>query len=375
MKKVIMRRALPLFLLVTTLFGAVIYSVYHQFVNVTDSSLERESSRLLLSNEDQRFALVSPDNPVRLPHDFAIHPEYQHEWWHVFANVRDAQGQEYGVQWNYFRVANDDRQESGWQNSQLFLSHVVISSAHQVWKEQRIARGGIGQADMTQKPFRLWIDNWRWRSLSSGPLPSQLRIDTDTFAVSLQMMAKGPYVLPGHNGYQRRDEKASVASYSIYAPFISVKGILQLDPEADAVPVEGEAWVSKEWGSGLLEEDQQGWDWLVLHLDNHSTLTVIRHRYRNQAPYSYGTLATRDGKTLVLSDADIDISPLTTRHIVGDKTLPLQWRLSVASQNIHLTTQALNLNLWLSFALPYWEGPIHATGSHQARGFMQLTGY
>ncbi|MCG3723556.1 lipocalin-like domain-containing protein [Vibrio cincinnatiensis] len=375
MKKVITCRVFLILAIVSALLGAVVYRTYPHFLSETHSSLESKSSRLLLSNEDQRFALVSPDKSVRLPQDFAIHPEYQHEWWHVFANVRDAKGEEYGVQWNYFRVANDDRQDTGWHNSQLFISHVVISNTQQSWKDQRIARGGIGQADMTQQPFRLWIDNWQWRSLGSGPLPSQLMIETDNFGASLQLVANGPYVLPGENGYQSRDDHSSLASYSIYAPFISVKGKLQLDPYSDAVSVVGEAWVSKVWGSGLLGEGQQGWDWFVLHLDNSRTLTVIRHRYRNQRPYLYGTLAMREGRTVVLSDSEINISSQSASTIGGDKVLPLQWNISVPSQNIHITTKALNPNLWLPFALPYWEGPIHATGTHEARGFMQLTGY
>ncbi|MGC9423141.1 lipocalin-like domain-containing protein [Vibrio sp.] len=374
MKMTKIGRVLLIATLGCTVLAVLIYRLY-PLLNPLEPLLDGQSNRLLLSNQDQRFALVSPEKPVRLPHDFSIHPEYQHEWWHVFANVRDEQGQEYGVQWNYFRVANDNRQESGWQNSQLFVSHVVISNAHQVWKEQRIARGGIGQADMIQSPFRLWIDNWRWRSLGSSPLPSQLMIETDTFGVSLQMVANGPYILPGQHGYQRRGAKDAMASYSIYAPFISVNGLLQLSPEMNAIPVEGEAWVSKEWGSGLLGVEQLGWDWFVLHLDNHKILTVYRHRYRNKAPYLYGTLATRQGNTLVLSAQDLDISPLATTTLTETKILPLQWEISVPSQNIHLTTQALNPNLWLSFALPYWEGPIQASGSHQARGFMQLTGY
>lgn len=330
---------------------------------------------LLQASELYRFASVSPEKSVILPHDFAIHPEYQHEWWHVFANVYDAEGKEYGVQWNFFRVANDDRQDTGWQSSQLFLSHVVISNPHQVWKEQRIARGGIGQADMVAQPFQLWIDNWHWRSRTTGPLPGQLNIETDTFGMSLQMQATGPYLLPGDKGYQKRHATLPVSSYSIYAPFIAVKGSLRLAPNQTPIQVEGQAWMSKEWGSGLFGKDQQGWEWFVLHLDGDKTLAVMRHRYHDQSPYLHGTLTNRSGKVITLTDSDIDMLPLSVTKIAGDKEIPLQWHISVPSQNINITTDVVNPNLWLPFALPYWEGPIHSTGSHQARGFMQLTGY
>lgn len=103
----------------------------------------------------------------------------------------------YNVQWSYFRVATDERDTRGWQNPQLFISHIVVSSGSHVWKEQRVARGGIGQAGMTNRPFRLWIDNWNWRALGSTPFPGNLDVATDTFALDLNTTTNGPFVVNG----------------------------------------------------------------------------------------------------------------------------------------------------------------------------------
>lgn len=353
--------------------GSLIGFVVSHFLT---SSTDRLLSVTHFIDEQQAFAFPSADNPVRLPQDFALHPQYQHEWWHVFANVQDEQGQEYGIVWNFFKLANDSEQGVGWQNSQLFLSHVAVANAYQVWKEQRIARGGIGQADVTTPPFRMWIDNWHWRSLSAGPLPSQLDIATDTFELSMHMAPKGPYILPGQQGYQRRqNHDSALASYSVYAPFVSIQGTLRLTPNTQPIAVRGQAWISKEWGSRLIDQEQQGLDWFVLYLDPQRTLSITRHRYPNQRPHIYGTLATKEGKVTHLTEQEIKMIPLPSRKLANGKTLPLQWQVVIDQENIDITVSPLNANLWLDFTQPYWQGAIHSQGSHSARGFMQLTGY
>ncbi|MCG6234917.1 lipocalin-like domain-containing protein [Vibrio furnissii] len=357
---------------ITTLIG---YLTYLLFFTQKQESYGDDLHSTLTSQRHQVYEPVLPNHPVTLPDDFAFHPQFQHEWWHFFANVTDENGQHYGVQWNYFRIANDDRNTIGWQSPQLYLSHTVISTRDHVWREQRIARGGIGQAGMNSQPFRLWIDNWNWRSLGNGPLPGLLSVNTDSFALLLQMTASGPYVLPGDKGYQTKHDLLPVASYNIQAPFIQVRGKLQLSKNTPPVTVEGTAWVSKEWGSGLLAEGQQGWDWFVLELDDSTTLTVSRYRHSLQLPYVFGTLSTKDGKVIALKESDIQIKPVHLTSLANGKSVPLQWHISIPSQNINISTSVLNQHLWLPFALPYWEGPIYAVGSHRAKGFMQLTGY
>ncbi|MGD8233086.1 lipocalin-like domain-containing protein [Vibrio sp. TRT 1302] len=326
------------------------------------------------SQADKVFEPVLPDNPVVLPEDFAFHNQYQHGWWHFFANVVDKRGNQYGVQWSYFRIANSDSNLSGWQSPQLYISHVVISDKHRVWREQRVARGGIGQAGMTVKPFKLWIDNWFWRSLGQTPFPGLLEAQTDTFGLRLTTSTRGPFVIPGERGYVVKHDLLPIASHNITAPFLNVKGLLDLGGNK-VVAVEGKGWMSKEWGSGLLAEGQQGWDWFVFQLDDETTLSVSRYRHDQQLPYLFGTLSTNDGKVVTLTNDQIDITPVLSTDFSNGSSIPMQWAINIPDYGIRLNTQVLNSNLWLPFVLPYWEGPITTTGSHKAKGFMQLTGY
>lgn len=320
------------------------------------------------------FEPVLPDQPVVIPKDFQFHASFQHEWWHYFANVVGEDGQNYGIQWSYFRIANDDKDTAGWQSPQIYVSHVVVSSKDNVWREQRIARGGIGQAGMTDKPFRIWIDNWTWRSLGVTPFPGSLEAKTDTFSVSLNTVAKGPFALPGDKGYQIKHDLLPVASFNITAPFLDVSGVLTLE-NGKPIKVSGKAWMSKEWGSGLMAEGQIGWDWFVFPLDGNTTVSLNQYRHKNQMPYVFGMLATDDGKVMRLDGDDMTITPRKLTIMKNGKRIPLSWHISIPEHGVDVVTKVHNPNVWLPFIVPYWEGPISVSGSHYSSGFMQLTGY
>ncbi|OAJ96221.1 lipocalin-like domain-containing protein [Vibrio bivalvicida] len=369
------KRLLGVFI-VTIIFSAFALIALHEQSDAKNSHLPRtnEVSSVLVSKPTQVFEPVLPDNPVIIPRDFAFHNEYQHGWWHFFANVQDQYGETYGIQWSYFRIASNDSNMSGWLSPQLFVSHIVVSNKDKVWREQRVARGGIGQAGMTSKPFRIWIDNWSWRSLGRTPFPGLLDAQTDTFKVKLKTTTRGPFVIPRERGYAIKHDLLPIASLNLTAPFLVVEGQLALSP-SKVLSVKGTGWMSKEWGSGLLAEDQQGWDWFVFHLDDETTLSINRYRHQSQLPYVFGTLATNDGKVTTLNNQDIEIAPIQETVLANGKRLPTRWIINIPDLDISLETQTLNDDLWLPFVLPYWEGPILTTGSHTAQGFMQLTGY
>lgn len=348
-------------------------SLYLPFWSEDTVTQETEINSILTRENNTIFEPVLPDEHVSLPADFKFHPKYQHEWWNYFAKLQDKNGGVYNVQWSYFRVATDERETRGWQNPQLYISHIVISHGSQVWKEQRVARGGIGQAGMQNHPFSLWIDNWNWRSLGTTPFPGKLIVATDEFSVDLNTQTNGPFVVNGDRGFQVKHALQSVASFSFSAPFLNAKGSLNIDGQR--IPVSGSAWTQKEWGSGLIGEGQQGWDWFTFNLDDGRALTVSRYRHHGQMPHIFGTLSTRSGKVINLSEKDISIQPIQVTSLSNGKRLPLQWVINVPEYDIELTTRVVNTNMWLPFVIPYWEGPTLASGSNEAWGFMQLTGY
>lgn len=361
---------------VIALTGIAVASIYlfafddkEDVVNSINSQAD-----LLYTQTTAEFKAVSIDKPVAIPRDVGQDTSYQHAWWHFFANVQDEAGNRYGIQWSYFRISNNPQDVPGWQNSQLYISHIVVSNDSRVWKEQRIARGGIGQAGVVNAPFKLWLDNWSWTSLNKTPFPGELKAEAEQFSVQLSSTVVGPYVLPGERGYVSKGENNKLASHNLTAPFINVSGELDLG-KGQPIAVQGEAWMSKEWGSGLLDVKQKGWDWFVFHLDKQTTLSIHHYRYQDAPNHVLATLSTNSGKVVSLKPQDISIVSLGEEILAGQKSIPLRWQIKVPKYGIDLTTQAQNTNLWLPFVMPYWEGPITTDGSHKIQGFMQLAGY
>jgi predicted secreted hydrolase len=188
------------------------------------------------------------------------------------------------------------------------------------------------------------------------------------------VITSGPFVLPGERGYVAKHDLLPIASHNITAPFLGVAGELDLG-NGNRVEVTGRGWMSKEWGSDLLEVDKQGVDRFVFQLDGETTLSLNRYKHAQQMSYDVGTLSTTDGKVVNLSEDQISIVPLQPSFLGNGKRVPLEWSINIPDYGISLTTQVLNRNLWLPFAIQYWQGAIQATGSHQAKGFMQLSGY
>ncbi len=362
----------PVLFFIIALFG-ISWIFYDSFYGPVTGKQENEVNAVLIGSKDAVFDSVKSQDPVVLPEDFKEHPKFQHEWWHFFANVQDENHEHFGIQWSFFRIANDEREAEGWQSSQVYLSHAVITSNNKSYKKQRVARGGIGQAGVQEAPFSIWIDNWSWRSKGNTPFPSLLSLETDEFKVNLQSTVIGPYVLNGDLGYQVKHDLLSVASFSVSVPFIRTQGELELGGKI--YRVKGNAWFDKEWGTGLLGEGQQGWDQFSLRLSDGRTLMANHYRHAQQDSYMFGTIADKSGGVIALTGEEIEMIPIDISKLSNGRKLPLHWQINIPKHNISLTTRVMKTEQWLPFAIPYWEGPIIATGSHEAIGLMQLTGY
>ncbi len=354
--------------------GASVLWLCWQHVSQPKLTSLNEFDSILSANSQSVFEPVLPDSPVILPEDFRFHQDFQQEWWHFFANVTDERGREYGIQWSYLRVAREEAAQRGWLNPQLFISYISIGSRENSVHEQRIARGGVGQAGMENRPFRIWLDNWNWRSLGKTPFPGQLRASSDKFAIDMLVNPVGPFVLPGEQGYVVKDDMLPIASYNFSAPFLNVNGKMMLD-DGEQVTVRGHGWLSKEWGTGLLASQHQGWDWLVIPLDETSTLSVHRYRRESRQPYLSGYIATNDGKYWALDDSQLTLEPLLHSTLENGHSVPLEWELRVPRFGVNVRVRPINTNQWLPFVVPYWQGAIETIGSHNSQGFMQLYGY
>ncbi|MEM1161289.1 MAG: lipocalin-like domain-containing protein, partial [Pseudomonadota bacterium] len=264
----------------------------------------------------------------------------------------------------------------GWANQQFWLGHIALTTADGHYYAERLARGGVGQAGVSPEPFNAWVDDWQLATVSGGAETAlglgrlKLQAGTPDFGYDLELTTEDPPVLQGDAGYSVKSDKGQ-ASYYFSQPYFSATGTVRIGGET--VEVSGRAWMDREWSSQPLAEDQSGWDWFSLHLDETTKVMLFRLRQDDGGHYFSGNWIDETGSTPIKGD-DIRLEILEETKI-GDRRVPTSWRVIVASRGVDVAVHPLNPQAWNGTQIGYWEGPVSGSGSHDAIGYLEMTGY
>ncbi len=320
-----------------------------------------------LGTDAAGFSVPQPDPVFDFPTDHGPHPDYRIEWWYLTANLEGPDGTPYGLQWTLFRSAFAPDAGEGWTAPQLWMGHAAVTTPDAHFVTERLARGGIGQAGVTAAPFAAWIDDWQLagtfdvaRMTASGP----------DFAYDMDLTATGPLIFHGDAGYSVKSAKGQ-ASYYYSQPFYEVSGTLTL-PTGE-VPVTGSAWLDREWSSQPLAEDQSGWDWFSLSFDDGSKMMGFLLRQTDGSAYSSATWIAPESTT-AYGDGAFAATPLRWAKVAG-RDVPVSWQVTLPDRGVDVTVTAINDDAWMDTSVPYWEGPVTVTGSHEGKGYLEMTGY
>ncbi len=312
------------------------------------------------------YAIPNPATRLTFPDDHGSHPDFRVEWWYVTANLRDAGGVAYGVQWTLFRNALSP---GGKPEDQVWMGHAAVSTPTGHLFTERLARGGIGQAGVTAVPFEAFIDEWRMAGADLANV--NITAQSHEFRFDLELSSNGPFVPQGENGYSVKSFEGQ-ASHYYSQPFYSAAGTLML-PTGE-VPVMGHAWLDREWSSQPLAPDQTGWDWVSLHIAGGEKLMGFRLRDRAGDAYVVGTWITADGSPEPLGVGSLRMSPVRRAEVAG-RQLPVVWDIAHEARGIAVRVEAIYPQSWMGTRIPYWEGPVKVSGSHSGEGYLEMTGY
>jgi len=329
-----------------------------------------------LGGTSDGFAAVVPGKALEFPRDLGPHPDYRIEWWYLTANLKEANGAQWGVQWTLFRQAmSPGAEQAGWDNRQLWMGHAAITNVHTHRYAERFARGGIGQAGAQAIPFQAWIDAWKMGGddgLSPQTVaPLGLSASGDNFSYALKLEADQPLVLQGEGGYSKKSDRGQ-ASYYFSQPYYKARGSVTLDDKT--VQVEGLAWMDREWSSQPLASDQTGWDWFSLHMESGEKAMLFRLRQKDSGNYFAGNWIDRNGRSEVIPASSIAMTPTGFTDIDGRK-LPTSWTVVLSDKGLKIDSAPLNPKSWMGTRFSYWEGPITFKGSQSGIGYLEMTGY
>ncbi len=331
----------------------------------------RDEAVATLSGQGEGFAQAAPGMAIRLPGDLGPHRRFRLEWWYLTANLRAGNDEPVGVQWTLFRVGLRpgpyDDLEPGWRRDEVWLAHAALSRPDHHRFASSSARGGTGQAGAQVEPFRAWLDDWEMAQQPDGHWT--LEVQADDFAYRLDLQPELPVVLHGDNGFSAKSADGGGSMYFSY-PYITIDGSVEIDGRR--LVVSGQGWFDREWSSQYLRPDQQGWDWLALHLDDGRHLMLFRIRGDND--YHTATLVGADGRYRVLDAADYRLTPTGYRDSRFGR-VPVAWRLRMPQAGLDLDIASWPGDYWNSGRLRYWEGPVTVSGSHAGEGYLEMTGY
>lgn len=197
------------------------------------------------------FAPVTRPAALTFPRDHGAHPDFRIEWWYLTANLTGPDGEDFGIQWTLFRqaLAPGGEMGDGWGNGQLWMAHAAATSAGVHHFAEALARGGVGQAEVTASPFHALIDDWSLDATGAvGDALAGLAVHAagEGFSYDLTLAAALPPVPQGDKGYSVKSDSGQ-ASYYYSQPFYRVTGSLTLDGRT--IPVTGEGWLDREWSS------------------------------------------------------------------------------------------------------------------------------
>jgi predicted secreted hydrolase len=351
------------------------------------SSPPGNSDFAVLAKAAEGYAQARPGRPLAFPRDHGAHPDFRIEWWYLTANLKGADGQDYGAQWTLFRSAvrppGSLETENPWQSEQVFMAHFALTSpdGHQAF--QRYARGGVhggeARAGAVAEPFAVWLDDWTLTS--SGPewLPLEVRATQDDHALHLVLDTNQPLVLQGDRGFSQKHPNGGGSHY-YSQPFLQASGELRID--GHRIAVQGKAWLDREWSSQFLQPDQAGWDWFALHLDSGEKLMLFRLRGAPQggetgSTFRHGVLISPGGSKQSLDPERIEMQVLQRESVAG-RMLPLEWQIRLPEIGRSMTIVALHPNQWMDVDFPYWEGVVTVNGDGKGSrgvGYLELTGY
>ena len=342
------------------------------------------------------YQLALPGRKLTFPADHYSHPDFKTEWWYYTGHLETDSGKKYGYQVTFFRFGVRDRQKETKEPplfTELYMAHFALSdiAAKKFIFRERINRGIAGKAGgrgygdkagAAVDRYLVWNEDWKVVGDERNHL---IQVNDRGTRLRLSLKAVKAPSLHGENGLSQKGEGEGRASYYYSLTRMQAEGELAIDGKNEKV--RGLSWMDHEFGSNQLGEDQVGWDWFSIQLDNNTELMLYLMRRKDGSvdPYSSGTLVSANGATKPINLRDYRVEVLDRwKSQKSGANYPMKWKLTIPSEEIELDIlpafhdQELITNR--STRVTYWEGAVGIKGKFRNKpvtgdGYVEMTGY
>jgi predicted secreted hydrolase len=331
------------------------------------------------------------------PEDHWAHRDYRLEWWYFTGHLEttDTQSRRFGYQLTIFRIGlHAERLEldSDWAAANLLMGHAAITDketgrhvfSEVLYREAEFLAGFGAYPD----PEIAWSrapagTDARWSLRWNGEaFDFAARDEERGIAFDLTTRPLKPLLFQGPNGFSRKAEAPGAAS--LYYSFTRLATNGTIDIGGATHEVRGESWMDKEFSTSHLGEEQVGWDWFSLQLDDGRELMLYAMRGEaGSADFSRGTLVSPEGEARYLADGEWQVRATTTWNSPETGAdYPAGWEVTVPSAGLDIRVRPEvddqeNVGR-LAGGLHSWEGAaglFDADGARVGSGYVELTGY
>lgn len=333
------------------------------------------------------FRFATPGYEFVFPRDHGSHPEYKTEWWYYTGHLTTESGRRYGFELTFFRAALTPPapKETEWDLQNVMPAHFAITDVEakdfryyeKLNRESPYTAGAaIGKLDVFNESWRAMTNpDGSWRIVAGG------RHEKGEDAIDLTLRTRKPPAVHGENGVSVKAQAAGYASHYYSMTSLDASGTINGERGT------GRAWMDHEFGSSVLRENQQGWDWFSIQLDNdvEIMLYVIRRTDGTPDVTSSGSLIASDGRVIHLKREQMRITPLGRwKSPKSGATYPIGWRVELPAFNVALRVEPVMNEQELmtrgSTNITYWEGACDVSGSFggtpvRGQAYVEMTGY
>ncbi len=327
-------------------------------------------------------------DPLNLPRDLYAHRAAQTEWWYYTGHAETVSGKKFGFELVFFK-RRTDLDKFGVVPLRLFgnpiyFAHFAFTDVERQkfrYAHRKSANGFFEQpASASEKHYYVRLGDWSVRE-AAGTHVVRAALGDLTFEATLTPTK--PPTLNGRGGVSFKDEGEASRYFSLTR--MNLEGDLVLDGETEHF--NGAAWFDREFGTWTSTENQKGWDWFSIQLDNNCELMCyqLRDSKHNVSPFSSGTFVDENGNTTALKQEDFTIEPTGFWKSPTTKaTYPSGWKIKVDKVALDLTITPVMENQELdtrgTTMIVYWEGSNEVAGTAgdipvKGRAYAELVGY
>lgn len=346
-------------------------------------------SKVMGDVADEDFSKAVEKRKFIFPDDHGPHSDFRTEWWYFTGNLVSDDGQEFGYQFTIFRTAltkEKTERNSEWNSNQIYMAHFAVTdiSNNKFYFDERFSREGNNLAGAQINPFKVWVEDWeiiQTESRTTFEFPTiSIMAKTDKAEINFTLEAIKPFVLQGDEGLSQKGKQPGNASY--YYSYTRLKTDGKIIFAGNEFNVKGFSWMDREWSTSALSEDQQGWDWFALQLDDNTEIMYYQMRKKDGTSdvFSKGVFVDETGSSQLIKKDDVVLEVTDYWESPDGKKYPSGWILQIPSKEIDLKITPAVKNQLMDVAIRYWEGSVKIEGTKsntdvRGRGYVELTGY